>query len=266
MASYTWFGCQSASAIFGLALTKNLGYISAPQFNQNMPKRGRTPSTTRSSTRRKKRSRRYPIRKPLALKPHNFVERCTPMVLEVANESTASGLFHFFTLSQCLQVAHYKELFEYYRINKVVLEFRYKGAQTPAYTSTPATSSGNQAAYNQEIVNEINPVLYFKVDHNDNTSQTLNVLKESMRTREHQFTNSKPNFSITLKPAILMEAYKTSISTSYQPAWGKWLSTRDDTVPHYGIKAFAVAGMGNNPNMGKIEIQQKIYFSVKCNE
>lgn len=205
-------------------------------------------------------------RKPLALKMHNFVERATPMVMRVENESTATGLFHYFTLSQCLQAASYKELFEYYKINKVVLEFRYKGASTPAYTSAPATSSGNQAAYNQEIINEINPVLYFKVDHDDNTADSLNTLKESSRTREHQFTNAKPNFSITLKPAILAEAYKTALSSAYRPKWGQWLSTQDDTVPHYGIKAYAVAGLGNSPNMGKIEVTQKVYFSCKCNE
>lgn len=171
------------------------------------------------------------VRRPLALKTHNFVERCQPQEIIVANEGSAVGLFRNFTLSQCLQVGHYAAIFEYYKINKVVVTFRYKGAETPAYTSTPATSSGNQAAYNQEIINEINPILYFKVDHNDSTADTLAKMKESMRTREHQFTNSRPNFDITLKPAIQAEAYKTAISTAYRPKWGQWLSMNDDTVP-----------------------------------
>lgn len=227
-----------------------------------MPKRGRTPRTTRSTqTSKRKRRRRYPIKKPLALKMHNFVERCTPSLMTVAQESTATGLFRSFTLSQCLQASHYKDLFEYYRINKVVLEFRYKGAATPAYTTI-----NGQATQANEIKNEINPVLYFKVDHNDETADSLNTLKESMRTREHQFTNDKPNFTIQIKPAILAESYKTAISTAYAPKWGQWLSTADDIVPHYGLKAYAVAGLGNNVNMGQIEVQQKIYFSVKCNE
>lgn len=228
-----------------------------------MPKRPYSVRTSAGSgtKRRKKRSRRYPIKKPLALKTHNFVERCTPSLMTVAQESSASGLFRSFTLSQCLQASHYKELFEYYRINKVVLEFRYKGAAIPAYTTINGTSTTNN-----EIQNEINPVLYFKVDHNDESADSLNVLKESMRTREHQFTNNKPNFTIQIKPAILTESYKTTISTAYAPKWGQWLSTADDTVPHYGLKAYAVAGLGNNVNMGQIEVQQKIYFSVKCNE
>ena len=222
------------------------------------PKRGR-PKGARNKRRRGRGMGR--IRKPLALKTHHFVERTEPQELVVANESAAVGLFKNFTLSQCLQVANYVAIFEYYRINKVVVEFRYKGAETPAYTTINGTS-----VQNNEIINEINPVLYFKVDHNDTTGDSLGTLKKSMRTKEKQLTNNSPNFSIVLKPAIQAESYKTAITTAYRPKWGQWLSTADDTVPHYGLKCYAVAGAGNSPNMGKIEVQTKIYFSCKCNE
>lgn len=209
----------------------------------------------------RRRKRKFRRRKSLALKTHNFVERCQPQELTVANEASAVGLFRTFTLSQCLQVGSYTDIFEYYKINKVVVEFRYRGAETPAYTTINGVGTQNN-----EIKNEINPVLYFKVDHNDVNADTLSVMKESMRTKEHQLSSNKPNFSIVLKPAIQAEAYKTALTTAYRPKWGQWLSTLDDTVPHYGLKVYAVAGAGNNPNMGKIEVQTKIYFSCKCNE
>lgn len=232
----------------------------------------RRPKTSLMPVAKRKRYTRRPLhvtrvprpirrRKPLSLKLHNFVERTQPERIRVANEDVAVGLFRNFTWSQCLQVGHYAEIFEYYKINKVVVEFRYKGAQTPAYTTIDGT-----ATQNNEIVNEINPVLYFKVDHNDINADSLAVMKESTRTKEHQFTNSRPNFTITLKPAIQAEAYKTALTTAYRPKWGQWLSTLDDTVPHYGLKVYAVAGLGNNANMGQIEVQTKIYFSCKCNE
>lgn len=207
--------------------------------------------------------RRLPARprKSLALQTHNFVERCQPQKIVVANESAAVGLFRSFTLSQCLQVGSYAALFEMYKINKVIVEFRYKGAVKPAYTTIDGTGTQNN-----EIVNEINPILYFKVDHNDITADSLATMKQSMRTREHQISNSSPNFTITLKPAIQAEAYKTALTSAYRPKWGQWLSMNDDTVPHYGLKVYAVAGQGNNPNMGEIEVQTKIYFSAKNNE
>ena len=149
-------------------------------------RRSRTTQRTKGTGAIVKGVKKMRIRKPLALQPHNFVERCAAQEIVVANESAAVGLFRNFSLSQCNQVAHYQALFEYYKINKVVIEFRYKGAETPAYASFPATASGNQAAFNQEIINEINPVLYFKVDHNDSGADTLATMKNSMRTREHQ--------------------------------------------------------------------------------
>ena len=238
-----------------------------------LPRKSRGRSRSRSSSRSSRSRSRAPsrarirrIRKPLALQSHSFVERTAASVMVVANESTATGLFQPFTLDQCLQASSYKDLFEYYKIDKVIVEFRYKGAQTPAYVTVPASSSGTQASYAMEINNEINPILYFKVDHNDIAADSLNDMKESMKTREHQFTNDKPNFTISLKPAVQTEAYKSAITTTYIPKWGQWLSTADGSVPHYGLKAYCVAGMSNNPNMGKIEVQYKIYFTCKNNE
>ena len=224
-------------------------------------------STQRRRSRRSTRSVGVSTKKrvPLALKTHNFVERTNPQELTVAEESAAVGLFKTFEFSQCLQVGSYTELFEYYKINKVVCTFRYKGASTPAYTTVPATSSGNQATYAMEINNEINPVLYVKIDYDDITADSLATLKKSSRTKEIQFTNDKPTVDVVFKPAIQAMAYKTAVTTGYMPKWNQWLRTTDDTIPHYGLKVYAVAGKSNNPNMGKIEVTTKIYFSCKSN-
>lgn len=201
-------------------------------------------------------------RKSLALTTHNFVERCATQEIVVGPEATAVGLFRYFQLSQINQVSSYTAIFEQFRINKVVVEFRYKATGTPAYA--PINGAGTS---NVEIVNEVNPVLYFKVDHNDADSDSLATLKESMKTREHQFTNNRPNFTITLKPAVQVEAYKTALSSAYMPKWGQWLNVDDSAVPHYGLKAYCVAGRsGSSANIGTIEVQSKIYFSCKNNE
>lgn len=214
-----------------------------------------------TSRRPPQRRRTMRVRKPLALKMHNFVERTQPFLLDVRPEALAAGYFRDFTWAQCLQVGNYAQIFEYYRINKAVVEFRYKGIGQNARVvditgANPITP-----------VNEVNPVLYFKVDHNDINADTLVTMKESMRTKEHQFTNNRPNFTITLKPAIQAEAYKTALTTAYRPRWGQWLSTLDDTVPHYGLKCYAVADTGAGTSYaGQLEVTTKIYFSCKCNE
>lgn len=226
-------------------------------------RRAPLPLASRRTVRRPPKAKIY---KPLALREHSFVERTAPALVTVANEGVASGFYRYYELDQLLQAANYKNIFEFYRIDKVVCEVRYKGASTPAYTTVPATSSGTQASYAMEINNEICPVVYYKVDHNDVASDSLNTLKESMRTKEIQLTNDKPSCTIVLKPAIQAEAYKTALSTAYTPKWGQWLSTADSNVPHYGLKLFVVAGFGNNPTMGTVEITHKVYFTCKNND
>jgi hypothetical protein len=158
----------------------------------------------RVKRRRKKvaRKSRLPRKKvALALQPHTFCERLAADTITINSEASAVGLFKTFNLDQITQAAEYKALFEYYTINKVVAEFRYK--------SIGGVANFDQTVSNRVPFNEQNPVLYFEVDHNDITADTLVTMKKSMKTHEHQFSNNKPNFTIQLKPAVQAEAYKS---------------------------------------------------------
>lgn len=229
-----------------------------PTYRITAPKK-RTKRGRQSSSRRRYRSP-APSRmrlKPLALMPHNFVERLSSDVIQIDTEANATGLFKTFNLDQISQASNYKALFEYYTINKVVATFRYKVAN-PANT--------NEGATNYTPVNEVNPLLVFKVDHNDNSSDSLSALHESAKTREHQLSNDKPNFSIQIKPAVQTEAYKSALASTYIPKWGQQLSTDDGTVPHYGLKVYAIGFKDSTWNPGSIEVTYKMYFTMKNNE
>jgi len=228
--------------------------------------RGRPPRT-RAATKIQRAFRKRLIRKglrrrktPLALKPHTFVERSGTDNLAITSDGLSGGLFKHFTLRHIPQYAQYCSIFELYNINKVVVEFRYKGPSAQARVLHVAGTT---------VVNEVNPVLYFKIDHNDNDSDTLANLKLSMRTKEHQFTNSKPNFSIVLKPAILIEDsnIKGTLGVDYRPKWGQWITTEESEVQYYGLKAYAIAGTGGaSSSAGTIEVTYKTYFTMKNND
>lgn len=200
------------------------------------------------------RGRRMRKRKtPLALIQHQFVERGYADGTIVINTEANSTMFaKTFSLDDIMQSSSYTDIFEMYRIDKVVVTFRYKQINN-------ATEASGRAQ------NEVNPLLYFKVDHDDVTAQTVPQLKESSKTREHQFSNDKPNFTITLKPAIQMEAYKTSLTSAYAPKWGQWLRTVDNTVPHYGLKAHCIAYKDAAWNPGSLSVEYKYYVSFKNN-
>lgn len=197
------------------------------------------------------------IRQPLAVKPHAFCERLTSQYLTVEPAVSATGIMRNFVFDDIVQKDHYKALFEYYTINKIVCTFRYKAQGN----SAAGSATGNQQW------NEICPIIYFKVDHNDNDPTTLADLKLSMKTREVQLSSNKPNFSISLKPAIQAEAYRTALTSGYSPKWGAKISTDDGLVPHYGLKAYAV---GPNTTVGttfgQVEMEYKMYFTMKNNE
>jgi len=224
--------------------------------------RGRPPTARAARTiqrgyrRMRRRRRRTFRRKPLALKQHAFVERAVlEKDLVVNTEAAASGIFETFTLTKMKQQAEYCTLFEFYRIDKIVATFRYKGGNAQI------------AIDNGFVTNEVNPLLYFKIDHNDSTADSLATLKDSMKTKTHMFSNNKPEFSIQLKPAIQSEMYKSSVTTAYTPKWGQWIPTVDPAVPHYALKMYAIAfKSGSTYVPGSIAVSFKYYVSFKNNE
>lgn len=177
--------------------------------------------------------------------------------MNVDTEASATGMFKSFNLNEMNNAAQYKELFEYYRIDKVVVKFKYK-----AYTVATTAGGGTIGPR----TNEINPIIFFKKDHNDVSADSISVMKESMKTKEVQLTNNRPNFTVVLKPAVQTEAYHTALSSTYMPKWGQWLSTDDGSVPHYGLKAYAIGYRDSNTNPGQIQVSFKYYVSFKNNE
>lgn len=215
--------------------------------------------------RRGRKPARRRIRKPLALKTHAFVERYPSNSLTIqseANTTTANGLFKTWNLGGLAQVSAYTEIFAMYKINKVIVEFRYKGGSQAAGTTTVRP-------------NEINPVLYIKRDHDDDqllsggNKEDLATLKESSKTFEIQLTNNRPNFTMAIKPSILMDDdnYVGALGTQHVPVYNKWLSCKEPGVSHFGLKAYAIAqGSSSADFLGTIEVNYKLYFQAKGNE
>ncbi len=228
----------------------------------------------RKYSKRSKRGRRQrrstkmiiPHRVPLALKQHQFCERALGDIITIGNEAGAgaapfwSKAFKFKDLPQC---DAYSNIFEQYRLDKVVVTFRYKGI------AQPAMLAGGPAH-----VNELNPLLYFKVDHNDINTNTLVTMKLSTKTRTHKFTNDKPEFSITLKPAsqklLVRQLTPTTLATNV-PTWRQWIDADGiagpgSDVQHFGLKAYAVGYADMNFKPGTLDVSYKYYISMKSNE
>ena len=239
----------------------------------NSKSRGtQTRNMSQRRTRKKHKSTQTSKKKvQLSLQQHQFCERAGGEIISIGNEAGTYAApfykkkFMFKDLKQC---DAYSTIFEQYRLDKVVATFRYKGIATPAHLS------GGPA-----WVNEMNPLIYFKVDHNDINVNTLAVMKTSTRTKTHQFSNDKPEFSITLKPAaqiLMLRSVDNSVTppvikTTNVPKWKQWidadgLSGPGSEVEHFGLKVYALGYKSSDFDPGTLDIEYKYYFSMKCNE
>ena len=218
----------------------------------NVQKRKVMNKLMRSAFRKLKGSRR---KKRLALQAHNFVERFEQTITLDnttidANGTLATGYGRYFTLDDIPQVANYKALFDSFIIRKVVAEIRYD------YVYHDSTLSGRP-------LNPIYPILLIKNDHNDVAPNSYSDMLESEKTRQVQ---TKPGVMIShvLKPAAQVEAYKTALSSAYQPKWNCELRSTDSATPHYGLKIQCKTQPGNaGLNLGKLHITYKMYFTMK---
>lgn len=218
-----------------------------------------TPSTGPYQQTRTARRYRSGKKKTLALAPHSFVERVQDTdVITVGSSGQAVGLFRSFNLLDVYNTAQYQQIFEYYKIVKVVATFRYMGEEVgPTVFNTDGV---------QQRLGELRPTIYFQIDHDDVNATPLADLKASARTKTVMLSASRPEFSISFKPAILNELYRGSISTEYTPVWNTYLSTeRGSDIPHRGLKAYAIGNGNAMSGQGQIHVSYKIYFTCKNN-
>ena len=218
-------------------------------------------------TQRSRMSKKAKKRAPLALQQHQFCERALGDIITIGNEAGAGAAlfwkksFKFKDIPQC---DAYSKIFEQYRLDKVVVTFRYKGIAAPA----------SQSAGSNMGINEMNPLLYFKVDHNDINTNTLAYMKQSTKTKSFKFTNDKPEFSITLKPAsqmlVVRQLTPTTLATNV-PTWKQWIDADGiagpgSDVEHFGLKCYAVGYTDPNFKPGTLDVSYKYYISMKSNE
>lgn len=204
--------------------------------------------------------RRPTFRKKLALKPHYFVERVEDTIKINSNTIAANGTLvtnyaKSFKMTDIGQWASYKALFDDYVLTKVVMELRYDYlVESTAIASTTA-----------QALNEIKPMLLIKTDHNDaSTGETWDTMKYSEKSRQVQLGGNNRLISHVIKPAVQVEAYKTSIASAYCPKWNQQIRTIDDTVPHYGVKIQVKTQPGPNIyDFGAINVMYKYYFTLK---
>lgn len=208
-----------------------------------------------------KSERKARIQKPLALATHNFTEwGYMPTELAV---NQASGTAKTWTFNEITQFSHYKELFEYFKLVKVIAQFSIGTSSVVPYNDMVAGQ--NQPTQMSKVE------VYYKIDHNDETSPaSLTSFKESGQVQNFILSDSMPTKSIVIKPSVLKSTnyYSNALlgtTAVKEPKWNQWLDAATaQGLEHYGLKMMAFSHNTTQP--GKVKVEYRLYFACKNND
>jgi len=178
---------------------------------------------------------------------HYFTRNTRPIIYSLGNTLNWVPESLTFQLSDVINVSDFVNLFDQFKIHKVVLTLRWSPNQA-TYTSN--NTQAGTGVYN--------PLLYYTRDYDDdNPIATQQDMLEIQKHNSRRLMPGRPVI-ISLRPAVQAQAYQTAISTAYGPKWNMKLNMDDNTTPHYGLK-MGVTKLGQD--MGAVSIDVKYHFS-----
>jgi len=205
-----------------------------------MAKRKFTPSSSGFFSKGKKRSKRSRSglrktsrRKRPSLNYHEFTRYSDAVT--TTTTSTTEILTYQFALVDVINYAEFTTLFDQYKINMV--EFKIQMISNPDGATQTNVASG---------ANSVNwyPKFWYIRDYDGGGADSLSQIKERVGVK---FFVMRPNkeYTIRIKPKVLVQTYKTLTSTGYAPK-ALMLDCVDNNVPHYGLNA-VIDCLGINP-------------------
>jgi len=181
--------------------------------------------------------RKFKSRTKARLNYHEFTRYGEAVTVTTSNVTEA--LTYNFALTDVINYAEFTALFDQYKIKMV--EFKIQMINNP-----DAVWDTNNSTTGTTVQNQTNwfPKFWYIRDYDGGGADTLTQIKERVGVK---FFVMKPNkeYTIKLKPKILVQTYKTLTSTGYAPK-SMFIDCADSGVPHYGLNA-VVDCLGLNP-------------------
>lgn len=153
--------------------------------------------------------------------------------------------------ADCSNITAYGNLYDQFRINKVVVKFVPTGATMKVIEadSTNVPGSGVRT-----------PTLATCIDYDSESTGTVSLtdMKNYASYREVQAT--KPHTRV-FRPAVLLQAYRNATSTAYIPKFKQFIDCNQLTTGHFGLRWYLEAG---TPAAAySYDLRIKVYMSFK---
>lgn len=143
---------------------------------------------------------------------------------------------HIFTLASVVNSSEFAQLFDQFRIDKVVVTYR-------LITNPDSSNILNTAGAFPQASNWY-PTVWSCVDYDDSSALNISEMKERIGVKNRVL---KPNQKMTfvVRPKVLVQTYRTAVSTGYAPK-SMFVDMSTNDIPHYGLKTVIDMG-GQNP-------------------
>lgn len=146
-----------------------------------------------------------------------------------------------FSLNNVTSSTEFTNLFDMYKITHVQIKFY--------MVVDPSAQASAVARY---------PRMWWTRDYDDANTLSINQIRERAKCGTALLTPSKP-ITINLKPALVVQTYRTALSTGYAPKWRQWIDCDQPDVPHYGLK-IAIDDLTNT----NYRVQHEIKYWFAC--
>lgn len=174
------------------------------------------------------------------------------------DSQTNNAVAMAFKLSDVVNASEFDTLYDRYKITRIQLRIHLvTNPDSSLYNGSTATSVLWQSANTY-------PRIWYCPDYDDNSVESIEKFKQRATTKSFILRPNK-DYKIWVKPATLVQAYRGSVTTTYEPKWGAWVDMSQNDTPYYGWRC-AIDSDGayiqdNYPF--KVRINALYYFTCK---
>lgn len=150
---------------------------------------------------------------------------CIKPVIPGLDATPLGGVAYTFSLNDTINPSEFVNLFEEYKINRILYRFVLDRDSDHATTAT-----------NRGFATRV----MWVHDHTDSTAPaSFAELQQYQHCREAWLdTNRQSTKWFSLKPNTIDLGYTTVVANNYGPNYKRWIDTANQSAPYYGLKVF----------------------------
>jgi len=171
-----------------------------------------------------------------SLNTHRFSRYAgTSAFPNITVEATQESVNHVFALADVVNAVEFRELFDQYKIEKVIVTYQLV-SNPNANNALNATTTASTNWF---------PIVWSVPDYDDTASLNIDEMKERIGVKCRVLKPDKM-LKFVVRPKVNVQTYRTALTTGYAPK-RMFVDMTTQDIPHYGLKT-CIDCQGIDPN------------------